>query len=217
MPNKAGMVMGIIGGILSILMSLLFFFSPNESMIFFGFLIVIGAIISFSGSANVKSDPSLARILLIVGGIVSLGNLITIIGGALIRLDEEFDSKSGNLSVITCGTFIIIFSMIALIVPNFISGRKFYHTYIELLIVIACILIFISGIIVIKGGSYPPNKETTKIGGVLGLIGLGGYIISILFYLPAEFKTRNMFEICFAIVILLLLIISMNIIKEKNQ
>ena len=94
MPNTSGMVLGIIGGCLSIFLGI--FYSTEGAggagiVTILGILklcMLVGGIIAIVGGAKANSNPKQARILLILGGIIAAVNIISIIAGGLVKESE---------------------------------------------------------------------------------------------------------------------------------
>ncbi len=86
--------MGIIGGCLSVFIG--WFYSTEGAggpgattfLIIMKFCMIAGGIIAIIGGSKADSDPKTSRVLLILGGILAFGNLLSIIAGILVKEDE---------------------------------------------------------------------------------------------------------------------------------
>ncbi|MFX1450586.1 MAG: hypothetical protein ACFFCM_07075 [Promethearchaeota archaeon] len=214
--------MGIIGGILSIILSYYIQFSAHPSIqIILKLLIVAGGIIAIVGGAKANSNPKQARILMIVGGIISLGNLISIIGGALTRevRDEEIEITESideekqqiqNKKVVSFGIIILLIAIISF----FIATQR-------ALVVIRTenLLLIVAGIFIIIGGSLN-RKVHTIIGSCFGIAACTFYIIksiiSITDIAQSALLIGYMMYLCFGIVSLFLVILSLIYIQKEQ-
>ena len=92
----SGVILSLIGGIISLLIGL-FIFDLYPQFLFFGelfvlifqIILILGGIISLSGALLSFIRPKLAWIIILIGGLLGGGNILTIIGAGQIKKVES--------------------------------------------------------------------------------------------------------------------------------
>lgn len=231
MPNTAGKVMGIIGGILSIIMGYFMQIAAHPIVqASIKLLIMAGGVIAIIGGAKAGFNPKQARILMIVGGILSLGNLMSIIGGVLTREEDEYAEISDSFEeeeqiieykkVLWYGLIILFIGISSIFIATQTLSR-FSLQYIRILGMVRPenLLLILVGILIMIGGGQN-KKVPVIIGSIFGIAACTIHILRSIFSLldigQKIFWIENIIYLCLGIFSLILIILSLNYIRKNN-